>query len=98
MFDDCLPWKYKSLGFPFLKIENLSNFRFMVFDRYEIQIQALVVFSSWKCSIFQSSSSYFFKICIQNVYIKYISKKSMFKKYIRRPTSNVQRLINIILG
>ena len=40
-----------------MKIENLPKSRFMVFDRYEIHIQALVLFSHGKLIIFQSSST-----------------------------------------
>ena len=67
----------KRLGFPFLKIENLPNFRFMFLDRNEIHIQALVVFSNGKGSIFQSSSpqKYFGKYLF-NIF----SPKNMFGK------------------
>ena len=37
-------------------MEDPPNLYFMFFDRYEIQIQACVLFSNGKCSIFQSSS------------------------------------------
>ena len=32
------------MGFPYLKIEKLPNFRFMFFERYEIHIQAFAIF------------------------------------------------------
>ena len=37
LLDGSLPWKWKSVGFPYLKITKCS---FHVFDRYEIHIQA----------------------------------------------------------
>ena len=77
----------KSLGFPFLKIENLSNFRFMFFDTYEIHIQALVVFSDGKCSIFNPHlrknilRNIYIYICIC-VYIQNISNTNNFETII----------------
>ena len=41
----------KVWGFPYLKIEKLPNIHFMIFDRYEIHIQAFADFISGKCII-----------------------------------------------
>ena len=56
IFDDSLPWKWKSLGIPLPENRKVTTFPFHVFDRYEIHIQAFVDFISGKFIIFQSSS------------------------------------------
>ena len=58
-------------------MEDLSNFHFMFFDRYEIHIQAFVDFIKGELIIFQSSSprNYFKKYIY--IYIYYIFKLYM---------------------
>ena len=64
-----------SLGFPSLKIDKFGGFTniiFLVFDRYEIHIQAFLYFTNGKLIIFQSSSPYNY---FQKMYSNFIYKK-----------------------
>ena len=51
--------------FPYLKVKKLTNFHFMVFDRYAIHIQAFLDFIKGKFIIFQSSPPHKY---FQNMY------------------------------
>ena len=70
----------------------------MLFDRNEIHIQALVVFSDGKCSICQSSSP-------QNYFKKYIFKIYTYKLFSKRQNAQLQgrksrnhELLSFVLG
>ena len=97
ILDDSLGYHYYRLfnvrWFPFLRIkkftltwkeiilEDLPNFHFMVFDIYEIHIQAFLYFinGNYHLSIL-ISTTLFWEIYIQNVYIKIVSKKQIWSR------------------
>ena len=64
----------KVWGFPYLKIKKLPHFHFMIFDRYDIHIQAFGDVFYGKFIIFRSSSSqnYFMDNYVKIFYEKYV--------------------------
>ena len=78
----------KVWGFAYLKIEKLQEINFMLFDRYEIPIQAFVDFIDGKFIIFRSSSpqNYF-----KNMY-------SHFHQQFRGNTNNIISKTYIFFG
>ena len=73
------------MGIPLPEIGNLSNPRFMFFDRYEIHIQAFLYFINGKLIIFNPHlQKNIFKIYIQRIYIQKIDQKYIYKIYIQK--------------
>ena len=58
-------------GFPYLKIDKLQEINFMLFDRYEIHIQASVHFINGKLIIF---NPHLHKIILRNIYSTFTYK------------------------